>query len=73
MQILKEISLSQMLLQYLLDEDTRQVGLRMVPAGRGAMNWATGGKSFFRESPSGLPRRCSPSPGGIRFWKPPRC
>lgn len=37
MQILKEFSLSQMRLQYLLEEDTRQVGLRMVPAGREAV------------------------------------
>ena len=33
MQILKEFSLSQMRLQYLLEEDTRQVGLRMAPVG----------------------------------------
>lgn len=37
MQILKEFSLSQMRLQYLLEEDTRQVGLRMAPAGREAV------------------------------------
>ncbi len=47
MQILKEISLFQMRLQYLLDEDTRQVGLQMVPAGCEAVALDKSGSRWY--------------------------